>query len=237
MNENGQWLFSTTLCTRKPNTNKPLWQGWPILSSSAGTVQIMEDAAKKLGMDVLEVLRVQRSIDDAIIERLKRGQNVNMNLTGYRISLTGTFDGSDDSFDPKRNALQVGAYAKPPLHDCLSDITPRNVTHGLKATIFSVQDNVAAKEGVITVARKVLVAGTNICMGNAEDEWCGLFTKKGKLVARANVLRNDSGIADLSFDALPADGNYYLTIFARNGASEDHRPATARYAVKVMSAN
>jgi len=233
----GNWLFSTIQCTGKTVGESPRWRGRLITTGSVDAAQVVADVADTLGMDAINVLRVLRGTNDAILARVKRGESVNMELVGFNINLTGSFDGSDAAFDPNRNALRVNAYAKPILRDCLKGITPRNVTHGLRATIFSVQDNVAKEEGVITVASKVLVAGTNIYMGDAEDEWCGLFTKKGELVVRANVLRNDSATADLSFDGLPADGDYTLTIFARNGAPEDRMPATARRAVKVRNAS
>ncbi|MBR1588875.1 MAG: hypothetical protein IJ658_11190 [Kiritimatiellae bacterium] len=237
MKENSNWLFSTALCNGSLVGDTPTWQGRPILRSSVGTAQIVSDVADNLGMDPINVLRVQRGTDEAIVARIKRGQNVNMELVGYSIVLTGSFDGSDGTFDPERNMLRVSAYAKPILRDCLKGIVPRNVTQRLKATIFSVQDSVAHEEGVVTVPSVVLVAGTNIHMGPNDDEWCGLFTKKGELAARATVLANDGGTANLSFGELPADGEYTLTIFARNGAPTDRQPAVARRAVIVRNAS
>lgn len=232
------WLFSTIECAGKAVTDTPRWRGNIITTGSVGTAQIVADVADELGMDAVNVLHVIHCTNKKILVHIKRGKNVNMELAGYNINLTGSFDGNDAAFDPDRNSLRVSAYAKPILRDCLRDITPRNVTQGLRATIFSIQDNVAHEEGVVTVASKVLVAGTNIYMdATADDEWCGLFTRQGELVARATVLRNDSGTADLAFDALPEDGDYTLIIFARNGAPKDRLPATARRAVKVRKAS
>ena len=232
------WLFTTVQCAGKTAGESPRWRGQLITIGSVGQAQVAADVADALGMDAINVLHVMRGTNKVILEHVRRGQTVNMELVGFNINLTGSFDGGDAPFDPERNALRVSAYAKTILRDCLKGVTPRNVTHGLKATIFSIQDNVAHEEGVITVASKILVAGTNIYMdAAAEDEWCGLFTKQGELAARANVLRNDSATADLSFDELPADGDYVLTIFARNGAPADRLPATARRIVKVRKAN
>ena len=232
-------MFKTYKVVNEAIPGQSFWVARPVLGTSVGTAQIVADVAEKLSMEPINVLRVMRGTDDAILARVQQGQNVNMELTGYSIGLTGSFDGSDDTFDPERNALRVNAYAKPILRDCLmaEGIVPRNVTHGLKATVFSVQDSVAHEEGVITVASIVLVAGTNIHMGPNDDEWCGLFTKKGELAARATVLANDGGTADLSFAELPSDGDYYLTVFARNGAPVDRMPAVARRAVTVRTSN
>lgn len=232
------WLFNTVQCAGKVVGESPSWRGQVIKNGSVGSAQIVAEVADELGMDAINVLHVIRTTDKTILEHIKRAETVNMEMAGFNINLVGSFDGSDAMFDLNRNVLRVSAYAKPVLRDCLKTVTPRNVTHGLRATIFSVQDNVAHEEGVITVASKVLVAGTNIYMDPAnDDEWCGLFTKQGELVARANVLRNDGGIADVSFDELPEDGDYNFTIFARNGAPTDRMPATARRAVKVRKAS
>ena len=232
-------MFKTYKVVNEAIPGQSFWVARPVLGTSVGTAQIVADVAEKLSMEPINVLRVMRGTDDAILARVQQGQNVNMELTGYSIGLTGSFDGSDDTFDPERNALRVSAYAKPIMRDCLmaEGVIPRNVTHGLKATIFSVQDSVVHEEGVITVASIVLVAGTNIHMGPNDDEWCGLFTKKGELAARATVLANDGGTANLSFAELPIDGEYYLTVFARNGAPADRMPAVARRAVTVRTSN
>lgn len=241
MSKPSSWMFKTSPCNGSiaGKNKKQSWQGWPILRPSVDAAHIISDTARNLHMDPVEVLRVVRGVDDAIRARLKGGQCVNMDLVGFTIRMTGALDSSDAAFDSERNALRVVSYAKPVLRDCLmaEGIVPRNVTHGLKSSVFSVQDNVAHKEGVITVPKTVQVAGINIHMGPNDDEWCGLFTKNGKLAARATVLRNDGGIADLSFGKLPADGEYNLTVFARNGAPVDRAPAVARRLVTVRAAD
>ena len=232
------WLFNTVQCAGKAVGESPSWRGQVIKNGSVGSAQIVAEVADELGMDAINVLNVIRTTDKMIIAHIRRSETVNMELAGFNINLIGSFDGSDATFDLNRNMLRVSTYAKPVLRDCLKNVTPRNVTHGLRATIFSIQDNVSKEEGVVTVASKILVAGTNIYMDPAnDDEWCGLFTKAGELVARATVLRNDSATADISFNELPEDGDYIFTIFARNGAPTDRMPATARRAVKVRKAS
>ena len=49
------------------------------------------------------------------------------------ITITGSFQRIDDGFDKSRNSLLVSAHARPFLRDCLSGITPRNVTNVLTA--------------------------------------------------------------------------------------------------------
>ena len=168
---------------------------------------------------------------------LKSGRNINMELVGFSINLTGRFGSKDDSFNSSRNSLQVSAYAKPILRDCLKGLSPRNVSAGLKASIFSVTDDTAFEEGVVTAASKVLVAGVDILI-DAEnaDEGVWVLDAKGNEVATPTVLANTVGTLDLDFGQLPPDGEYTLLVKARSGASLDYAPATARKTITVRRA-
>ena len=234
---NNNWLFSTMKCTSCIVGEEALWQGRVALGKSVGVGRIASDVGARLHMDPFNVLHVYRCTDEAILERIKQGYTVNMELVGYTIGMTGSLPYSDSDFNPDANALVVRAYAKPMLRDCLKGITPRNVTKGLKASIVSVMDNVALEEGVLTVASKVLVAGRNLFIGESADEWCRLLTKSGETVATPTVLANTGAALDLDFGELPEDGEYTLVVSARNGASTDLAPAIARKNVTVRRAD
>ena len=105
----------------------------------------------------------------------------------------------------------------------------------IKASIISVQDNVALEEGVITVPSKVLVGGKNLLIGGNADEWCRLLAQNGEVAATPTVLENTGGTLDLDFGELPPDGTYTLVVSARNGASTDLAPAVARKTVVIKN--
>ena len=233
---NNNWLFSTMKCPSRIVGEEVLWQGHIALGKSVGVGRIASDVGARLHMDPFNVLHVYRCTDEAILERMKQGYTVNMELVGYTIGMTGSLPYSDSDFNPDANALVVRAYAKPMLRDCLKGITPRNVTKGLKASIVSVMDNVALEEGVLTVASKVLVAGRNLFIGESADEWCRLLTKSGETVATPTVLANTGAALDLDFGELPEDGEYTLVVSARNGASTDYAPAVARKPITIRKA-
>ena len=230
-----KWMFNTTRCVSQLVGAKALWQGHIELDKSVGVGRVAADVANRLHMDVFNVLNVYQCTDDEIIRRIRQGQTVNMELFGFSIQMTGSLGASNADFDSSRNALVVRAYTKSRLRDCLSDVVPRNTTHGLKASIISVQDNVALEEGVITVPSKVLVGGKNLLIGGNADEWCRLLAQNGEVAATPTVLENTGGTLDLDFGELPPDGTYTLVVSARNGASTDLAPAIARKTVVIKN--
>jgi len=213
------------------------WYARPILNAGISAEQVAQCVASELKLPLSLVVYVYSRINETVVELLKSGRNVNLDLVGFSINLKGTFDYCDSEFDAERNALEVSAYAKQALRNCLKDITPRNVTNGLAASIFSVMDGTAAEEGVITVPSKVLVGGLNILVDANADEGVWLVSKKGEIVATPAVLANTTGTMDLDFGALTMDdGEYVLEIHARSGASTDLAPAVARRTVTIRKA-
>ena len=213
------------------------WYGRPVLSASVSSEQMARYVAEELNISQAIVLCIYRRTDEAVVEMLQSGHNVNLDLVGYSINLKGSFAYGDSDFDASRNVLEVSAYAKRTLRSCLAGIPTRNVTDGLKASIFSVMDGTAAEEGVITVPSKVLVGGLNIHVDANPDEGVWLVTKKGEIVATPDILENTSGTMDLDFGELTMDdGEYVLEIRARGGASTDFAPAVARRTVTVRKA-
>ena len=168
---------------------------------------------------------------------LKSGRNVNLETVGFSINLKGKFGSKDDAFSPSRNTLAVSAYAKPILRDCLKGVSLRNVTSGLKANVFSVTDDHALVEGVVTVASRVLVAGVDILItaGN-DDEGVWVLDRTGEIAATPTVLANTVGSLDLDLGELPPDGDYTLVVKTRSGASTDYAPATARKSFTIRRA-
>ena len=231
------WPFSTTKCTGLPVELPPLWQGHIALKKSVGPEEIAAAVAAYMNGNPYTVLSVYRFTDMAIIEKLRQGYSVSMELVGFVSNLKGSFGSADAPFSRAKNSLTVSAYAKPQLRDCLNGVvTLRNSTLGLKGRIVSIQDNVAMIEGVVTVPSRILVGGSGLLIGNLPDEFCHLQSKKGEVVLEPQILANTDGTLDLDFGTLPEDGEYTLVVSARSGASEDLAPAVSRIAVTVRRA-
>ena len=235
------WLFNPARVSGIAASEASEWYGKLLLGLGISEWQVAVDVANETGMTPYQVLHVFECRGKAIMTALKSGRNVNTPLVGYRINMTGGLERSDSEFDPALNALEVSAYAKPLLRDCLKreGIVPHNTVPHLTASLGSVMDSVAREEGVLTVPERGLGAGRNLLIGNHPDEGLRLLTKKGELAATPTVLANDSGTIDFAlgdgFAALE-DGEYVLELSARNGASTDYAPAVTRKAVTIRKA-
>ena len=222
-------MFKTYKVVNEAISEQPFWVAKPVLNASVTLGDVAQSVAASKGVSTEDVMYILRSAKNVVVEMLKSGRNVNLELVGFSINLNGAFSSKDDSFKPSRNSLQVSAYAKPILRDCLNGVSLRNVTGGLKSSLFSITDDAARVEGVVTVASKVLVAGVDILIGpeNA-DEGVWVLDGKGDEVAAPTVIANTVGTLDLDLGELPPDGEYTLVVKARAGASTDYAPATAR---------
>ena len=236
MNSNAL-MFKTHKVKNETISEQPFWVAIPVRRARVSTGQIAQAVAESRGIPAEDVLYVYRRTDEIVAEMLKSGRNVNLEMVGFSINLTGIFASKDDAFNPSRNALEVSAYAKPILRDCLKGVSLRNVTSGLKASVFSVTDDQTFVEGLVTVASRVLVAGVDIFItaGNA-DEGVWVFDSNGEIAAAPTVLANTVGSLDLDLGELPPDGDYTLVVKARSGASMDYAPATARKSFTIRRA-
>ena len=229
-------LFQTRKCAGIAVGDTPSWYGWPILNGSVTAERVAAIVAEQTRQMPSDVLYTNVKTGEVVRSLLRDGNNVNLDWVAFTISLTGAFDSLDDGFSLGRNALVVRAHCRPVLRDCLLGITPRNVTDGLRAAIQSVVDGTAQAECVITVST-VYVAGINILVDPANaDEGAWLMAKDGAVAATPAIVANDAATMDLSFAALPPDGEYTLVIKARSGASTDLAPAVARRNVIVKAA-
>ena len=239
MKENDDWSFSPQEVRGAAAKESPLWYGVMHLGPSVDIAETAIEVGKATGLSPYQVLHVYGCRDDAIVRILRSGRNVNSPLFGLSINMKGALQYSDSPFDPAVNALEVSAYTKPPLRNCLDGVVPRNTVGHLSCYIGSVMDSVAREEGVLTVPYGLL-AGRNTLIGDHPDEWLHLLTRKGELAAVPEIIANDSGTVDFSlaeqFAALE-DGEYILEMHARNGASTDYAPAVARKAVTVRKTN
>ena len=228
-------LYRTRKCAGIISTSEAAWLGQPLVNGTAtaeDAAAIMAEQTRQMPSDALYSIV---KTGEAVRTLLRRGLHVNLDWVAFTISLTGAFDSLDDGFSLGRNALVVRAHCRPVLRDCLLGITPRNVTDGLRAAIQSVVDGTAQAECVITVST-VYVAGINILVDPANaDEGAWLMAKDGAVAATPAIVANDAATMDLSFAALPPDGEYTLVIKARSGASTDFAPAVARRNVIVKA--
>lgn len=215
----------------------PVWIGMIQPGPAKTQAELFAEASRRAHVDISDVAYIEHKLRETMEDYLKSGSPVLLDWLAVFPSMTGGFDSADGSFNRERNAIVVRAHTRPPMRDCLSGMSARNLTAKLKATILAVTDNVAMLENVLTVASKILVVGDNVLINRANpDEGAFLAKKNGEIVATAEILANDASSIDLSFQELPPDGEYVLVVKARNGASTDFEPAVARRNVTVRAA-
>ena len=229
-------LYRTRKCSGAVSERSTDWIGQMLTNGTASSEEVAAIVAAQTRLTVSDVMYNYTKTGEAVRMLLRRARNVNLDWVAFTIALTGSFERVDSGFDPDRNMLVVRAHARQFLRDCLMDITPRNVTNGLRATIQSVIDSAAHAEGIVSTAA-VYVAGLNILVGDAPDEGVWLTTRDGTIAATPTVTANDASTMDLAFGELPPDGDYTLVIKARSGASADYAPAVARRGVTVRAAS
>ena len=231
-------LFKTWPSTITTDDGTTVWQGAPITGPAKSKAEVCAEVGEEIGRDPVDVAYVVDKVGNRVIKNAKDGKGSNLGWVGFAISMTGSLDSADADFDPDRNEIVVRAHARPPLSGCLAGMKARNVTTGLKAKIYTVSDASAKEDNVITVTSKVIVVGNNIQINVANpDEGCWLTKRNGDVVATPVILANDGSSLDLAFAELPPDGEYYLVVKARSGASTDFAPATVRRVVTVRSAS
>jgi len=231
-------LFTTQKAAIPMHGDISYWVGRAIRGRTATSEEVAAAVAEKLRLSPSDVKYIYTKTGEIVREIIIGGRNVNLDWVAFTVSLIGSFEKRDSPFTAGRNMLMVRAHSRTGLRDCLANVTPRNVTDGLKAAILSVMDNVAMEECVLTVPSKVLVAGNNILIDSThDDEGVSLLSKNGDVVATPTILSNDASTLDLDFGELPPDGSYTLVVKARTGASMDFAPAVARRNVTVRKAN
>ena len=235
MNSNTSQLFKTRKLAGNIPGEAPRWIGCPLTNGTASPEEVAAIVAEDTRQSVSDVVYTHTKTGEAVRRLLRAGQNVNLDWVAFTIALTGAFESLDDGFEQGRNALMVRAHARQFLRDCLADVSPRNVTNGLKASIQSVIDSAAQAEGIITTVT-VYVAGLSILVDENPDEGVWLVSKDGTIAATPTITANTATTMDLSFGELPPDGSYTLVVKARSGASTDYAPAIAKRNVTVQRA-
>ena len=189
-----------------------------------------------MGRSPAEIRYIFTTAGEVLREFLRQGCRVNLSDVGFCLTLTGKFPSEDAAPDAARNSVTVCAHATKALKDAfeLSSLQFVNVTHSLKARIFSVMDATLKRDGVIADGSCVLITGEGLRVDqSAADEGVRLVDATGATVAVGTILENDAASLDCSFASLPPAGSYRVEVSARNGAASSFAPAVVRKAVVV----
>lgn len=230
-------MYKTSLCSLKKG-EKPCYQCSVQHNGTVTKDAVTDDISSQTGLRPAVVTCVL----DLLIENLKKGyqngQRINLGELAGGIVATGSFSGPEEKWDPAKHRLVPYLNTKGALRGCLEAYTPTNVTTGAKVSVKRVLDVVHAVEGLIvgTADVAVQVSGMGLSVDvEAEDEGCWLEAKDGTVAATGQVTAAASTTLDVTFAALPPDGEYTLVVASRGGLDATYGVALGRRKVTVAA--
>ena len=173
---------------------------------------MMEKGTTLTRADVAATLQVYGEVVSAII---KDGSAVNTPLMNTSMSISGVFDGANDSFDKKRHTLNLNITAGTLLRDAVTKVKCEK-TEGVSTDpyITEVADIVSGKVNeVLTKGGVVQLTGSRLKF-DAKDAAQGIFfvPETGNPV-RASVIAENKPARVMAI--IPADlaaGTYYIEV-------------------------
>ena len=173
---------------------------------------MMEKGTTLTRADVAATLQVYGEVVSAII---KDGSAVNTPLMNTSMSISGVFDGANDSFDKKRHTVNLNITAGTLLRDAVTKVKCEK-TEGVSTDpyITEVKDVVSGKTNdILTKGGVVQLVGSRLKF-DAKDAAQGIFfvPETGNPV-RASVIAENKPARVMAI--IPADlpaGTYYIEV-------------------------
>ena len=177
---------------------------------------MMEKGTTLTRADVAATLQVYGEVVSAII---KDGSAVNTPLMNTSMSISGVFDGANDSFDKKRHTVNLNITAGTLLRDAVTKVKCEK-TEGVSTDpyITEVADIVSGKVNeVLTKGGVVQLTGSRLKF-DAKDTAQGIFfvPETGEAV-RATVIAENKPARLMAI--IPADlaaGTYYIEVRSKH---------------------
>ena len=182
---------------------------------------------------------IVKSIDAIIVENLQRGNQVTFGGFTIGLSIRGGFDAANDTFDPKRNAVEVVVSPRNDLKDATAYIRPENVTDTVNPKFEGVvtEDANPGEQNRLRCGVRCLANGSDFAgsdEGDPKVDRLWLETVEGKFAAEAEILSLDATRLDFKVDANLVPGSYWL--MARRKNADGRSSALARQKVEIVAA-
>ena len=173
---------------------------------------MMEKGSTLTRADVAATLQVYGEVVSAII---KDGSAVNTPLMNTSMSISGVFDGANDSFDKKRHTVNLNITAGTLLRDAVTKVKCEK-TEGASTDpyITEVKDVVSGKTNdILTKGGVVQLVGARLKF-DAKDTAQGIFfvPETGEAVRAAVIAENKPARLMAIIPADLAAGTYYIEV-------------------------
>ena len=177
---------------------------------------MMEKGSTLTRADVAATLQVYGEVVSAII---KDGSAVNTPLMNTSMSISGVFDGANDSFDKKRHTVNLNITAGTLLRDAVTKVKCEK-TEGASTDpyITEVADIVSGKVNeVLTKGGVVQLVGSRLKF-DAKDAAQGIFfvPETGEAVRAAVIAENKPARLMAIIPADLAAGTYYIEVRSKH---------------------
>ena len=177
---------------------------------------MMEKGSTLTRADVAATLQVYGEVVSAII---KDGSAVNTPLMNTSMSISGVFDGANDSFDKKRHTVNLNITAGTLLRDAVTKVKCEK-TEGVSTDpyITEVKDVVSGKTNdILTKGGVVQLVGSRLKF-DAKDAAQGIFfvPETGEAVRAAVIAENKPARLMAIIPADLAAGTYYIEVRSKH---------------------
>jgi hypothetical protein len=128
-----------------------------------------------VGLSLPAIHGVWEGIKAAVEEYLSNGGIINTELFLVSTSIKGVFDGTDDSFDPKRHEVRLRLRAGQFLRDTPRKLKVKKQVPSAKILIQSVTDiKTGSVNSNLTPGKNIRIKGSRLRISGA-DPSCGLY--------------------------------------------------------------
>ena len=160
--------------------------------------------------DLVAIMQLYTQECSFIVEE---GGTLNTPLINTSMSITGVFDGADDSFDKKRHAINLNISAGTALKAALAKVkTTKTETASTDPYITAVTDKLTGDSDTIKIGSVMEIIGSRLKF-DAEDAEQGVFAVSGASAVRcASVVENKPARLIVLLDATVPAGEFTLEV-------------------------
>lgn len=201
------------------------------VASSRETLAILSE---RTGFEVAKIRSLFLALAKIIRAYAGKGVFVTLDgVTAFRILCKGGFQNVTGPWVKGVNILQIASCELNPFKSVLADLTPSNVTEGLKPVINTVMDLVTKEYDVIAGTNEFSVDGYNLALDETrEDEFVGIRAPDGTFT-KAEVTYSDLGQTKAKFTEAPEAGTYTLVVATRCGLGTEFGVVTAERKITI----
>ena len=186
--------------------------------------------------DLVAIMQLYTQECSFIVEE---GGSLNTPLINTSMSITGVFDGADDSFDKKRHAVSLNINAGTALKTALGKVkTTKTETAGTDPYISSVSDKLTGESETIKIGSVMEIIGSRLKFDLTDSEQ-GVFAVAGTTAVRcASVIENKPARLIAILDASVPAGEFTLEVRTKliNNGSKKSKTLKKGYYHKSLKA-